>query len=301
MADDPINEGLERKLRQSISRFVSPSSESKQPLVAFFQSFRSYGWAAVVFGGVLRDLMTGYGASQIRDVDIVVLNASVDDLARACQAWFRRRTRFGGLHLHAGAWPIDIWNLEKTWAFHTDRFEPSFADLPKTTFLNAEAVAVSLFPDAGGGRSVYSHGFFECLRTRTLELNYSENPFPELSVVRSLFSALRLRYSLGPKLCAYISEIGKEVGVEQLEAIQRDHYGRVRCTGEYLRSWIERIREHQATMGSATFEPTSFSQFSLDDGNVCSFCAAYANRRKRFRARRRPFHSSQEVLPLFEK
>jgi len=250
----------------------------------------------------LRDLMTGYGPGRIRDVDIVVLNASPDDLARACRQWFRRRTRFGGFHLHAGTWPIDTWGLEKTWAFRSSQFKPTFLDLTKTTFLNAEAVAVSLFSNRGRGRDVYSNGFFECLRTRTLEVNYAENPFPELCVVRSLLAAFRLRFSLGPMLCRYIGEVGNTLQPTELEAIQRDHYGRVRCTGEYLQSWIRRIQEQQSTSGNVSFESTSFSQLLLDDDwNVCTSCAALANRRKSSVPHpKHTIQSLQQVLTLFD-
>ena len=61
--------------------------------------------------------------------------------------------------------------------------------MPKTTFLNVEAVAVELNPRPTRSRKLYESGFFEGVATETIEINLEENPFPDLCVARSLLTA----------------------------------------------------------------------------------------------------------------
>jgi hypothetical protein len=66
-------------------------------------------------------------------------------------------SRFGGLRLRRMEWQCDVWPLELTWAFIHDKVRaPDFADLPRTTFFNLEAIAVEVWPRPGQPRIVYS-------------------------------------------------------------------------------------------------------------------------------------------------
>lgn len=88
--------------------------------------------------------------------------------------------------------------------------------MPKTTFLNVEAAAVELATVHGKSRRIYTHGFFEALADRTLEINFEENPFPALCVVRALITAARLQFLIGPKLSKYLVHYGRIFSGEEL-------------------------------------------------------------------------------------
>ena len=88
----------------------------KHPLLGFFHDLRDAQLPAVVFGGTLRDLVVKGSSEQPRDVDVVVDTPSLIAIESLFRVYIKKRTRFGGLHLNVGLWPIDIWPLPCTWA-----------------------------------------------------------------------------------------------------------------------------------------------------------------------------------------
>jgi hypothetical protein len=250
---------LGNRVRGSFSRFLSRSRITDPQLFQFFRALLDRNWDTVVFGGVIRDLVAGSGRHDLRDIDLVVSQASEGDLVELCAPWITRKTRFGGLHLQIGAWPIDIWRLEDTWAFRAVVKPVSLSELPKTTFLSTEAIAVSLHAKVGKQRSLYADGFFESVLSRVVRINHHDNPYPELCVVRSLVTAHRMNMAIGPDLCVYLANVGGRMTVDDLEAVQLGHYGRVRYTGTALASCIAAINEHvQRSVQSV--EPYTLSQ-----------------------------------------
>lgn len=220
------------------------------PIVALLRELKDAETPAVFFGGTPRSLLTSrvfekrFGRP--RDVDIVVSGVSVDFLRERFASLISRENRFGGLQLRSRGWEFDIWPLARTWAFVHDAIAcPSFAELPKTTFFNLEAVAVEIWPKPGQARKLYSGDdqFFDGILSRTLEVNREDNPFPELCVVRALVIGSALDFKLGPKLSAYVATSGARLSPDDLEAIQAKHYGRVRCSGRTLREWIDYVSE----------------------------------------------------------
>ncbi len=203
------------------------------------------GLAAFIFGGTVRDLLASGGSATPRDIDIVVRYAEMADLERALKPYVVRRTRFGGLHLRAGGWMFDVWPVQDTWAFQSGHVKQScFTHLPKTTFLDVEAVAVELNPANGTRRRVYAQGFFQAMRQKTIDINLEENPYPSLCVVRSLLTAARLRFAMSRRLGQYAVTVGREVGISKLMEAQQSHYGHIRCSSRDLDHWL-RATERQ--------------------------------------------------------
>jgi len=100
---------------------------------------------AFLFGGALRDLLV-FGFLP-RDLDIVVRTSELDRFTDEFIHYLVRRTRFGGMHFLVDGWHLDVWPLRETWAFRTGLVRPcNFLTLPRTTFLNVEAVAAELNP-----------------------------------------------------------------------------------------------------------------------------------------------------------
>ncbi|WP_223639328.1 hypothetical protein [Corallococcus sp. EGB] len=209
--------------------------------------FRAHDWEVFVFGGTLRDLLAVSATAAPRDVDLVVAGATGEALRAAFARQLVRVNRFGGLRLQVQKLPVDIWTLESTWAFQ-QKLVPGgdFAQLPRTTFLNVEAVAAEMDTRKGRARQVYGDAFFRAVREQVLEINLEENPYAGLCVVRSLLTARKLHYALGPRLARYLAHHGSRIDGAELEAIQRSHYGRVHLGRDQLMRLI-RIVSGRAT------------------------------------------------------
>lgn len=236
---------LRRQLRRLLyDPHPAPGRQRLQKVLRQLIS-RSDGWDIFLFGGMPRDIAISGPFSLPRDVDIVVGDASTDDIGEVFSDFVQRRNRFGGFSLYIDDWHIDIWPLERTWAFlYHWASEASIADLPKTTFLNVEAIAVELKTVPGRPRHIYEHGFFEAVNNRVVEINFEENPYPDFCIIRSLLVATKLRFSLGWRLVRYIDYHAQQYDVGELVDIQRKHYGSVRADEGRLALWLSEIRRH---------------------------------------------------------
>ena len=196
-----------RSLRRRLAWFLESRSPWRSPLVS---ALRGLGHTIPIylFGGAVRDLaIFGRSANPI-DIDLVVGGVSVRELEAVLGAFVTRRTSFGGLKLTISGTSVDIWPLQETWAFRVNGFaNPTFAELPATTFLNVEAVAAEMKSDCLRVGRIYSKGFFESIGKREIDLNFISNPFPEKAVVRSLALASRIGFSVGPALAGRAAKL----------------------------------------------------------------------------------------------
>jgi hypothetical protein len=74
-----------------------------------------------------------------------------------------------------------------------------------------------------------------------VELNRTEIPFPELTVVRGIVMAAELRFRIGPRLGAYISKVGADLTEDAIARIQGSHYGYLRMSSSTLKQFIEAV------------------------------------------------------------
>jgi hypothetical protein len=221
------------------------------PIVHTMRDLRDCGGKSVFFGGAVRSLLFSRllkgRLGRPRDVDIVVNETTIDGLRERFGNLISRETRFGGLQLLRGPWQFDIWPLQQTWAFVKDNFEnPTFANLPSTTFFNLEAVAIEVWPTPGASRVIFSgeEQFFDGVLSRTLELNREENPFPTLCVIRALVLASGMDLAIGPKLAKYLAQHAGEISDGDLRTIQLKHYGSIRVIPEIARSLLNHIAKY---------------------------------------------------------
>jgi hypothetical protein len=228
----------ERLLRQRLRRFLG----NKGPRADIFSALSEWqknDWRPYLFGGVLRDLLVLGGHRYPRDVDVVLTNGSLNELETSLRPYLLRRTRFGGFQLERGNWHFDVWPLQMTWAFQNgSQLVPSPANLPKTTFLNVEAIAAAIEDDGSVG-DIFEAGFFEAIHTRTLDINLKINPYPPLAAIRALATAHKLRFFISAKLASYILDVDQQYGSDSLVAAQSTHYGYVRFQKRQVR-WLVR-------------------------------------------------------------
>jgi len=236
-------------LRRRLSVFIHRPSPWHVALHELQQRIRTQNWSVFVFGGTLRDILALSTSIPPRDLDLVVAGATPQELQKVFSPELVRINRFGGLHLHVRKLPVDIWTLDSTWAFR-ERLIPGsdFSDLPKTTFLDVEAVVAKFQAQPGRARQVFSQNFFRAIVERQVEINLEENPFPALCVVRSLVTARRLQFSLGPRLVRFILHHTYHLALEELEAVQQSHYGRILLDRNNLHSLLKLLRDQVGGM-----------------------------------------------------
>ncbi len=245
---------LANLLRKRVSGFLASKARLKTPLMATLRRLSQEKLPAVIFGGALRDLMVQGPSTEPRDVDIVVDRASVDDLAKLFSDVLVRRTRFGGLHLNVRGWMIDVWPLGDTWALRQFRIgSGDFESLTRTTFLNVEAVIVDLSAPQSGRRRVYASGFFEALQTRVLDINLEENPYPELSAIRTLVTAAKLEFNLSKRLAEYVAYQIDKTPLEEFVDIQLKHYGLAKFDTDMIHRWSKIIEAQVNTQPVVRF------------------------------------------------
>lgn len=201
------------------------------------------GWNAVVFGGLLRDLVLYGPKAKPRDVDIVV-DCSPEELVSHFRNYQFEQTRFGGLRVQYQLWNFDIWSLRDTWAFKISNIPVSFENLPKTTFFNMEAVAADLGSSRGKERAVYSYGFESAVVSRILDINFEPNPFPQLCIVRALLMAAKHGFLISPRLATYITEQASHTDIDSILRAQAKHYGVPRLRVGQTIHWLNQIERH---------------------------------------------------------
>jgi hypothetical protein len=217
---------LESRLRRKLSRLLTKPGEMGAA-VAVLKGWERSGLAPILFGGVLRDLVVFGRRHYPRDVDVVLQRGTTEGIVNDFSEHQYRLNRFGGVHLSLNRWAFDVWPLEKTWAFTQDSsLVPTAANLPKTTFLDVEAIAVTFNgPDRIG--QIISYGFFEAIERRSIGINYRHNPFPGLSAIRTLITACKLHFSISAELARYFVDVVAERGVAELVQAQEHHYSKV--------------------------------------------------------------------------
>ncbi len=238
---------LKEELANRLRGFFRNRSACREPLFSVIDDLVSHQQHAFFFGGLLRDLMIHGPSVMPRDVDIVVSEIT-PSLLSAISSKIRRRTRFGGLNLESQGWMFDVWDISSTWAFREGAVDGSaFCDLPRTTFLNCQAVVAEVYPKKGRQRLIYSHGFFESIMSKTLDINCEDNPFPSLCVVQTLLTAAKLNFGMSRKLASYVTHHATRDGLEKLVEIQASHYRRIAANVDVLHKWMAAIREQIAT------------------------------------------------------
>lgn len=262
---DTVIERQTAVLRDRVGRFFGNRARERRRLLQTLNTIRGFETPAFLFGGIIRDLMIHGATMSPRDVDLVVSSVDLSDVTAAFSESLTRRNRFGGLHLTIEGWHFDIWPLAQTWAFREKVvLDATFENLPKTTFLNIEAVAVRLDTEEWRYREVHSHGFFEALSTQTLEINSEANPYPALCVLRALVMAAKLGFAVGPNLANYICEHASVDALDELMHVQWEHYKRQTYDRATLKSWLAAVvRQRKLTKRSGVQLPHRPEQLSL--------------------------------------
>jgi hypothetical protein len=237
-------DNLKGEFRRRISSFLAFRAAHRRPLKSIFNEISERGWTAFLFGGTLRDLMVSGLSKNPRDLDIVVSKLT-PRLEEYLSKYLQKRTRFSGFQACISSWDFDVWALEDTWAFRENRISgKGFSDLPKTTFLDVQAIAAELTSKRGKPRRIYSYGFFEAIASKTININFEDNPFPKHCVLTALATARKLNYAIAPKLVEYILHHIERLELEELVDIQQRNCGQVLFDCDNLKRWVVSLESH---------------------------------------------------------
>lgn len=154
-------------------------------LVKLFNALSEKG-AIVFFGGFPRDnLLYEYERTEIRDLDIVFIpkRAGETDLSALFGSinMNYQKNRYDGFKLKQGDLTIDIWELEKTWAFQHSKKRASFENLVETTYSSFDSIAYNYSTD-----ELLDYVLNQTVKNKTVELVMSANPDVELNILKNL-------------------------------------------------------------------------------------------------------------------
>jgi hypothetical protein len=244
MADLQI-ESLKRTLRDRLSEFVSDKSAWRyHPVYGVLRTIYQYGKPAFLCGGAVRDILLHGRKSAPRDLDIILEYLSENQVESLLKTYKSRRTKFGGISIKVIDWSLDIWPLMETWAFKEQLVRGiCFADFPKTTFFDIDAIAIELFTKRGRMRKIYSKGFFEAILNKTIDINFEENPYPAVCIVKSLANALRFRFRLGRRLAEYIIKHSEQIDAEEMATIYQTRYQDMMLSAEKFNFYVHIIKK----------------------------------------------------------
>ncbi len=207
----------EKALINKVTRKFNMLVSSNPFLSSLFKKINEEG-DVILFGGAVRDF---YFNQTPRDYDIVI-NTQSDDISDIFYGYNYLKNRFGGYKINIDNINFDIWTLPSTWAFHNNLIECNLENISKTVFFNIDSIAVNLTRNA-----IYEDGFFNALKSNSLEIVLQENPCPELCVLRALYFKHFRFFELSDELNNYLYEWLKTCinPLEELAQIQNSHYG----------------------------------------------------------------------------
>ena len=265
---------LELDLRNGLTRALRKNSSWGKLFGDFIELLRKKRLNAYLFGGTVRDLLLVNVTEPPRDLDIVVDDGSFDFFRHDLATDEIKQNRFGGLKCKFRSLEIDVWPLKSTWAFQKGyRDHISFASLPSTTFFNLDAVVAEIAPAKGVARKVFDCGFFNGVLHKRIECNLTPTEYPELNAVRGFVLGQKTGFHFGNGFCRFLFDLVYVQRRTDFEAVQLQHYKRVRVPQNILMSNVDEMRKLLNKNPESTFQPkfprTTQKEFGFDPEPPC--------------------------------
>jgi hypothetical protein len=241
-----------QELRKRFSDFIRRQGCFDHAWDKIADEFRSRGWTAYAFGGTPRGIYDSGNKYRPRDLDLVFDDEHFKSFKSAHNRDILHRNSFGGLKLTIDHLTIDAWPLSSTWAFRNGYVKnPSFDNLPSTTFLNVDGIVVEFAPCHTNERRIFEHGFFEGWESKILDINLKKNPFPSVCVARTLSISQQFGFYISKNLAVYLSEMLDSIALASIERSQVKHYGRIKYGVCELRKIRQKVEEYLSVDSSA--------------------------------------------------
>lgn len=226
---------VDRKL--SVAQHLAEYVRRSPQLLALKAELEKRNLKGFVFGGLVRDLVTGRGNP--RDVDVIVTGDLVDYDGLICHLrkayevvkqpdWRdsdadtdpERSGSDGNTTVLADGLLIDVWHIG------TQRGEPRVIErVPSTTFLYLESI-VALLHDDPAKVEVHDDGFLDAVRDGVVEarLCWQNDIVPRKYLAKSLALAKRLSFRVGPDLKLWLENQLRQVSVQDFVDAQVKRY-----------------------------------------------------------------------------
>ena len=208
-------------LKRRLDRYFwgNRSPEMRQLNGIFSEHFSRFDRVAVV-GGLVRDFARAGRAGFRSDVDLVI-EAPANEVAAVAQALGGQANRFGGYGVKSGAWKIDFWALETTWAArHAGVQVSGLEDITRCTFFDWDAIAY----DLRTRRVVCDRDYLDRIQRGALDVNLRSTPSPDGNLLRAIRRLVLWKIRPGPTLRQFIDEHLDEAAFDSVRATEARLY-----------------------------------------------------------------------------
>lgn len=189
-----------------------------------------------IFSGVVRNFFIRYNGD-IRDLDIVV-KAENDSLENLLSTLQYERNSFGGYKLIIDSLKVDLWRIENTWAYKTNKINIdlfNFYTLPNTAFFNFSAIIFHY----NNKKFIYNQGFLKFLKTKKIDLVLAENPMPQLCIVNTLYYHHKFNLAISINLKKYCISYFFKYNEDDFNQVQLKHFKEIKYEYLYIKEFVK--------------------------------------------------------------
>ena len=191
----------------------------------------------LIFSGIIRNYFIRY-KGEIRDFDIVVKTDDDILIENFLNKFDFKKNSFGGYKVQVGHLTIDIWHLEKTWAYSKQKVTPElFKDysLPDTAFFNFSSIVF----DLENQKFIFNSNFKRFVETKEIDLVLEENPMPQLCIVNTIYYKQKFRLSVSEKLQKYCLINFDKYSEEEYQNVQIKHFNEIKFPYQYIKEYLK--------------------------------------------------------------
>ena len=190
----------------------------------------------LVFSGVIRNFFLNY-CGNIRDFDLVV-NGDEAVIENFLKKHTSTKNSFGGYKITIDSFKIDIWHIDKTWAYSNYRVDQQlFKDynLPNTAFFNFSSVVF----DYNHSNFIVSPNFKNFLDTKEIDLVLEDNPLPQLCIINTIYYKQKFRLNISQNLKNYCLKHFNEFEEQDYQNIQIKHFNEIKYDYSFLKTYMQ--------------------------------------------------------------
>ncbi len=234
-------------LRQRVRKVVKAYSDGE--LVKLLGELGSLG-EVVLFGGVLRDLALHCPSNFRSDVDLVIVSSREREFDRFFNDKDARINRFGGYRVMLSNGSVDVWPLQRTWAFRTGALVGSSPkDLLRTTYFSWDAIAYSWRT----GRLFWRPSYLEELRSKVVDLEFPDNPYPLGALVRTFRLLASRKAEISPRLARHTRRLLRLYGASEIVRAERRGFASPYLTEEIVALITEALTKFLLRADASSF------------------------------------------------
>lgn len=236
---------IREKVNSSSQDFLYFLRENLDEDVLHFLKIISEVTNTYIFSGIIRNFFLKI--NEIRDIDIILENEV--ELDKYLEESVIKKNSFGGYKILINDTKIDLWFLEKTWAFQNQKTLHFDLDkmIPSTAFFNFSAIIFSLNESS----FYFKSSFCSFLRDKEINLVYKPNFNYSLCIINSFYYSDKYKLRIADKLKKHLVYISKYS--HDYDEVQLKHFGKE----IYSKKEIEkRIDNFKINLGSNKSKPT---------------------------------------------